>query len=111
MGDPCPGELGLCCSTLVHTYPHHTLLIGLGIEGSKHFGSTDLTQYVFLLLTIFSLFDCIDYLRTLCKNCTVHVSPKLTPFNVLIARAMHGRNGKLLSPNDSHPTTHTLFGT
>ena len=107
MGDPCPGELGLCCPTLVHTYPHHTLLIGPGSEGSENFGSMDLTQYVFLLLTIFSLFDWIDYLRTLCKNCTVHVRLKLTPFDVLIARAMHWRNGIAISQwlpsHHSHP--------
>ena len=43
MGNPCPGESGPYLPALTFTNPHSTLLLGLGIEESEHFGATDLT--------------------------------------------------------------------
>jgi hypothetical protein len=44
MGNPCPGESGPYPPALTFTNPHSTLLLGLGIKESEHFGATDLTR-------------------------------------------------------------------
>jgi len=44
MGDPCPGEPGASGYAIAHTNLYYTLLLGIGIEESEHFGPTDLTE-------------------------------------------------------------------
>jgi hypothetical protein len=43
IGNPCPGEPRPSIHAIISTYPHSTLLLGLGIEESEHFGAMDLT--------------------------------------------------------------------
>jgi hypothetical protein len=43
IGYPWPGEPRPSLHAMPFIYPHYTLLLGLGIEESEHFGATDLT--------------------------------------------------------------------
>jgi hypothetical protein len=43
MENPCPGEIGPSPLAISFTDPCSTLLLGLGIEESEHFGAMDLT--------------------------------------------------------------------
>jgi hypothetical protein len=51
MRDPCPGKPEAYTYAMAHINLYSTLLIGLGIEESELFGSTDLPEEVYLLLT------------------------------------------------------------